>query len=165
MNKHDAYVNDKTMLAYEKYLRGEYFEKARAIILKDGQVAYIKDLSNDKITVPGGGIDDNESIEDATKRESFEETGIVVKPIKIIGKKYYDVDMQIGDVDFVSSRVAYACLCEFVEQKKGKHGIEGEYSGKTEIYFDDVDNLVNCNISEDVVNLIKEYISSSEINK
>ena len=41
MKKHDAYVNDKTMLAYQKYLKGEYFQKARAIILKDGEVAWI----------------------------------------------------------------------------------------------------------------------------
>ena len=158
MNKHEAYVNEKTMYAYQKYLRGEYFEKARAIILKEGKVAFIKDLSNGKVTVPGGGVDDGESIEQAAVREALEETNIVVKPIMPVGKEFYDVDMQIGDVDFKSSRVAYAYLCEFVEKKEGKLGLEGEYAGKTEIFFDDIDKLKDCNISEDAIARIEKYL-------
>ena len=160
MDKHQAYVNEKTMYAYGKYLRGEYFEKARANILKDNKVAFIKDLSNNKITVPGGGVDDGESLEEAVKREALEETGMIVEPIMPVGKELYDVDMQIGDVDFVSKRVAYAYLCDFIEQKEELHGLDGEYAGKTEIYFGEVDELVNCNISKDAINKIKNYIES-----
>ena len=50
------------MYAYEKYLKGEFFEKVRAVILKDDKVAFIKDLSNGNITVPGGGDDDGETL-------------------------------------------------------------------------------------------------------
>lgn len=162
MNKHDAYVNDKTMIAYEKYLKGECFQKARAIILKDGEVAFIKDLSNDNITVPGGGIDENESLEDATIREAMEETNMTVKPIMVVGEEYYEVPMQIGDVDFLSPRVAYACLCEYVEEKEGKHGLEGEYAGETEIFFDSIDKLKECHISDDAIQKIKEYVMNKE---
>ncbi len=166
MNKHDAYISEKTMYAYQKYLRGEYFEKARAIILKDGKVAFIKDLSNGNITVPGGGVDDGETLEAAAVREAMEETNIVVKPIMPVGKEFYDVDMQIGDVDFVSKRVAYAYLCEFVEEKEGSNGLEGEYAGKVEIYFDEIDKLEDCNISKDAIERIKQYLEvSSNMNK
>ena len=160
MDKHQAYINEKTMYAYQKYLKGECFEKARAIILKDGQVAYIKDFSNGKITVPGGGVDDGETLEDAVKREALEETGIIVNPLMLVGKESYDVDMQIGDVDFKSDRVAYAYLCEYVDKKEDLHGLDGEYAGKTEIYFGDIDELLNCNISQDAVNKIKQYLES-----
>ena len=133
MDKHQEYVNDKAMYAYGKYLRGEAFEKARAIILKDDKVAFIKDLSNGNITIPGGGVDDGETLEQAVIREALEETNIVVQPIMQVGREEYLVSMQIGDVDFESARVAYAYLCEFVEQQKGRNGLEGEYAGKTEI--------------------------------
>ena len=160
MDKHQAYINEKTMYAYGKYLRGEYFEKARAIILKDDKVAFIKDLSNGKITVPGGGVDEGETLEAAVKREALEETGIIVEPIMIVGKEYYDVEMQIGDVEFTSSRVAYAYLCDYIEKKEELHGLEGEYTGKTEIYFSEIDELENCNISREAINKIKSYIES-----
>ena len=160
MDKHEAYVNEKTMYAYGTYLRGEYFEKARAIILKDDKVAFIKDLSNGKITVPGGGVDDGETIENAVKREALEETGMVVEPIMPVGKEYYDVEMQIGDVDFTSSRVAYAYLCDYIDKKEDLHGLEGEYAGKTEIYFGDISELENCNISKEAISKIQEYIES-----
>ena len=158
MDKHQAYVNDKTMYAYGKYLRGEAFEKARAIILKDNQVVFIKDLSNGNITVPGGGVDEGETLVEAVKREALEETHMIVEPIMQVGEESYNVDMQIGDVDFVSTRVAYAYLCEFVKQEKGKNGLEGEYAGKVEVYFDDVDKLKDCHISEEAIEKVKQYI-------
>ncbi len=166
MDKHQAYVNEKAMYAYGKYLRGEAFEKARAIILKDNQVAFIRDLSNGNITVPGGGVDEGETLVDAVKREALEETHMVVEPIMQVGKESYGVDMQIGDVDFVSERVAYAYLCEFVEQQKGSNGLEGEYAGETEIYFDDVDKLKECHISDEAIEKVKKYIlEKSNIEK
>ena len=162
MNKHQDYKNEKAMYAYRLYLEGKDFEKARAIILKGDQVAFIKDLSNGKLTVPGGGVDEGETIEEAAVREAMEETNMVVKPIMLVGQEFYDVDMQIGDVDFVSSRVAYAYLCDFVEQKKGKKGLEGEYEGDIEIYFDDIDKLSECNISNEAIDKIKEYLEQNK---
>ena len=160
MKKHEDYVNEKTMEAYHKYLNGEYFVKARAIIVKDGLVAFIKDLKTGNVTVPGGGVDENETVEQAAIREAKEETGINVKPIMPIGKEYYDVPMQIGDVDFDSKRVAYAYLCEFVSQEEGFAGLEGEYQGKIEIFFDEIDRLAECKIGEDAIARLKNYLES-----
>ena len=87
----------------------------------------------------------------------MEETNMVINPIMILGKEFYNVDMQIGDVDFVSKRVAYAYLCEFVEQNKGSNGLEGEYAGNTEIYFDEIDKLKECHISEEAIEQVKKY--------
>ena len=160
MKKHEDYVNEKTMEAYQKYLSGEYFMKARAIILKEGKVAFIRDLKNGNVTVPGGGVDAGETIEQAAIREAKEETGINVKPIMPVGKEYYNVPMQIGDVDFDSKRVAYAYLCEYESEEEGFAGLEGEYQGKIEVYFDDIDKLAECKIGADAIARIKNYLEN-----
>ena len=160
MKKHEEYVNEKTMEAYQKYLNGEYFVKARAIIVKDGLVAFIRDLKTDKVTVPGGGVEENETVEQAAVREAKEETGINVTPIMPIGKEYYDVPMQIGDVDFDSKRVAYAYLCEYDSQEEGFAGLDGEYQGKIEVFFDDINRLSECNIGEDAIIRLKNYLEN-----
>lgn len=160
MKKHEDYVNEKTLEAYHKYLDGEYFVKARAIILKDGLVAFIKDLKTDKITVPGGGVEENETVEQGAVREAKEETGINVKPIMPVGKEYYDVPMRIGDVEFDSKRVAYAYLCEYESQEEGFAGLDGEYQGMIEIFFDEIDKLRDCNIGEDAIKRIKTYLEN-----
>lgn len=164
MDKHQDYVNEKAMYAYGLYLRGEEFKKARAIILRDNQVVFIKDLTNGKLTVPGGGVDEGETIEEAVMREALEETNIVVKPIMPVGEESYNVEMQIGDVDFISARVAYAYLCEFVEQKQGKNGLDGEYAGAIDVYLDDVEKLAECNISKEAIEKIKAYLENTREN-
>ena len=118
MDKHEKYVNDKTMEAYGKYLRGDYFEKARAIIVKDGLVAFIKDLKTGKVTIPGGGVDEGETLEQACAREALEESGFEVNPIMRIASNEYEVKMSIGSIDFVSKRIEYffffCCHCFFI---------------------------------------------------
>lgn len=164
MNKHDQYVLDKTMYAYDLYLKGEYFKKARAVIVKDGQVLFIKN-SKGGLTVPGGGVDQGESILQAAEREAFEETGIKVRPIKEIGANYYDVDMQLGDVDFVSKRVEYIYLCEYLEQIADLHGLDGEYDKMPEIIWGDIDQLKLCFMSDEVIGTVKEYIENGNEKK
>jgi len=165
MDKHQKYVNEKTMLAYEKYLKDEMFEKARAVILKDGEVAFIKNLSNGDITIPGGGVDEGETKEEAAKREAFEETGIHVNVIEPIETNIYEVKMQIGDVDFKSKRAAYIFLCEYLNEEEKKGGLEGEYEGNIEIYFDDIDKLEECHVSKEAIEKIKEYVNKNSNSK
>ena len=50
MSKHESYKLDKALFAYDKFIKGEYFEKARAVIVKDDKVVVIKNLSNNKLT-------------------------------------------------------------------------------------------------------------------
>lgn len=160
MDKHQQYVQDKTMEAYGKYLRGEFFEKARAIIVKDGLVAFVKDLKTNKITIPGGGVDIGETLEQACKREALEESGFEVKPLFKVASNEYEVNMSIGSVDFVSKRVEYFFVCEFLnDTSKKTFGLDGEYEGNVEIFFDEVDTLSKyCKVNEEAVSKIKEYI-------
>ena len=163
MDKHQQYVNDKTMEAYGKYLRGEYFEKARAIIVKDGLVAYIKDLVTNNITIPGGGVDNGETLEQACKREALEESGFEVKPLIQVASNEYEVKMEIGSVDFISKRIEYFYICDYIADKsKASLGLDGEYEGKVEVFFDKADKLKDYSrISDEGITKVKEYIEQS----
>jgi len=161
MDKHNSYVLEKTFFAYGKYLRGEYLEKVRALILKDGKVAYIKDLETGKVSVPGGNVEDKETIEQAVIREVLEETGFEVKPIMPVGKEYYEVEMELGNINFISKRMSYIYLCEFISEKEKAKGLEGEYIGDIEVYFDNIEKLDSTNISkvsEEVIQRVNQYV-------
>ncbi len=64
--------------------RPKTFERkaARAVVLKNEDILLIYTKYYDDYTLPGGGIDENESIEDGLLRELEEETG--AKGIKIL---------------------------------------------------------------------------------
>ena len=65
-------------------------EIARGVIINDkGEVAILKTVSNDIFVrdcyeLPGGGVNEKESLIDAFKREAIEETGYEVKDIQDI---------------------------------------------------------------------------------
>lgn len=59
---------------------------ARAVILDDdGKVALMHVAEYDIYKLPGGGIDENESLDDALNREIKEETGCDIKVDNLIG--------------------------------------------------------------------------------
>ena len=155
MDKHEAYMLEKAKEAYGKYERGEYFEKARAIIVNDGKVAFIRNLKTEKITIPGGGVDEGETIAEAAEREAFEETGLVVAPITVLGENHYTVDMEFEGKAFPSKRVEYFYLCSLIEKDEGHSGLEGEYEEGIEIFFDTPDTLKKCNVSDEIIAKIK----------
>ena len=65
---------------YEHCTRLTVRHSARAIIISDDNIAMIRSLENNYFKFPGGGIEPNESKEDALIRETLEETGLHVIP-------------------------------------------------------------------------------------
>lgn len=55
---------------------------SRALIIKDNKVAILYSKKYNAYITPGGGIENDETLEEACIRETKEETGLIVKPIK-----------------------------------------------------------------------------------
>ncbi|WP_078381523.1 NUDIX hydrolase [Sutcliffiella halmapala] len=66
-------------------------DRASAVILQDNKVVLIKRTINNSVyyVFPGGGIDKGESPEEATKREAFEELGVIINVKKCLEKVEY----------------------------------------------------------------------------
>lgn len=54
--------------------------RGAAIIVQEGKIALIKRIQEDETyyVFPGGGIEEGETPEEATKREIFEELGVYI---------------------------------------------------------------------------------------
>lgn len=62
-----------------------------AIVINENKVLLTRHTYGDgkgKLIIPGGYINHNETPEDALKREVFEETGVVVEPLEIVGVRF-----------------------------------------------------------------------------
>lgn len=148
----EAYKRQKLEYAYSLYKNKQFFKKARAIVVEDRKVLLIEvrylngftdDLAiNDNrknydkhYLLPGGGVDDNETIKQAVIREALEEYGVNVEPIKYFGKSYYTVPMNKDGIEFKSNRVEYFYLCKVINDEKSEQfGIDGEFSAKNKVY-------------------------------
>lgn len=62
-----------------------------AIIVQEGKIALIKRIRGGETyyVFPGGGIEEGETPEEATKREAYEELGVHIKVGNLIAKLEY----------------------------------------------------------------------------
>lgn len=65
--------------------------RGAAIIVQDGKIALIKRVREDEMyfVFPGGGIEEGETPEEATKREVYEELGVHIQVEHLIAKVEY----------------------------------------------------------------------------
>ena len=134
----DKYFNSKVEYAYALKQQRKFFKKVRSIIIKDGKVLVIKvsykNGDKDHYLLPGGGVDDGETVKQAAARESLEEYGVIVKPAKYLGCQYYSCNMNRNGEIFKSNRVEYYYLCEYQSTKENSEfgvGIEFKSDEKT----------------------------------
>lgn len=60
---------------------------ARGIVIRsDGKIAIFNKTKKNEYKLPGGGVEENENIEEAFKREVLEETGCKIEIIKYLGE-------------------------------------------------------------------------------
>ena len=79
----------------------------RGIVKKDGKLLVVNQSKYDITTFPGGGLENNETIQECCVRELLEETGIKVQVLeeKVRVKEYF--------TDSVWTNIYF--VCEFIE--------------------------------------------------
>lgn len=122
------------------------WEGAAAVVLTNGKLLMIKTKESERWSIPSGGVEENESPEEACIREVWEETGfkVVIKeplPVKkaLIGN--YDVTTHYFLCDSVSGSVSYHDPDDAIEEIAWKSADEiGELQHD---YPEDLEMLVS----------------------
>ena len=85
---------------------------ARGIIIKDNKILFIHELKDGTYLSPGGGVENNESLEECCKREMLEETGyfVKVKELFLTVNEYIDTRLFVGNY----------FICEIISQGETK---------------------------------------------
>lgn len=81
-------------------------EACRGIVIHDDKILLTYEVNTDQWNIPGGGLENDESIQECCVRELAEETGCVVK----INKKYLTVNEYYEDWLFVS----HYYICDYI---------------------------------------------------
>ena len=143
------YFEDKSKLYYENYLNNKCTKKVRGIILNEmGQILLLHSNKHNGYSIPGGTVEENESIKDTVIREVFEETGAEIIPIKIVGKYYHtSKNFNYDGITFDSDRVEYFYFCRFKSFKENNLGIQGEFdAGDIQIEFLDYEDAISARL-------------------
>ena len=143
------YYEDKSKLYYENFLEGKCTKKVRGIILnEEGQILLLHSNRHNGYSIPGGTVEEEESIKDTVLREVFEETGAEIVPIKIVGKYYHtSKNFNYDGITFDSNRVEYFYFCKFKGFKENNLGIKGEFdAGDVQIRFLDYEDVMNAKL-------------------
>lgn len=80
MNKNKKGIEkiNRSNLPFRKNCEGYFFDKRGNILAKNKRDGFL--------TFPGGGVNDTEDIDKAIIRETFEETGAIIKNLKKVGE-------------------------------------------------------------------------------
>ena len=143
------YFEEKSKLYYDSYLNNKSTRHVRGIIINDeGQVLLLYFNKRNGYSIPGGTVEENESIKDTVLREVFEETGAEIIPIKIVGKYYHtSKNFNYEGITFDSNRVEYFYFCKFKGFKNHNLGLNGEFDdGDITITFLDYEDAVNARL-------------------
>ena len=161
----------KIEMSYNLTKNRKFFKKARAVVVKDKKLLLIKvDYKDGHVhyLLPGGGVENGETIKQTIIREAFEEYNAEVVPIKYLDKQYYNIDLEYNDEKFVSHRVEYYYICEFKTFSNRKTmGVGKEFVSdekkytKVEYSLDDILKLKPKDLNsmcERTYNKLVEYI-------
>lgn len=165
---HDEYLLDKVRYSYEISRDKKFFKKVRAIIVDDEGKIYLLKINNidDRLYLIGGGVEPNESLGVAIKREVAEETGIQCEPLTILGKQFYNLEMEYNGEKFTSRRVEYYFLCRFISKPENYDmGIDGEFDGNITLGVYDFGKLRKTKLSSKIIRLAREFLEQREIGQ
>lgn len=126
------YYEQKAKFAYEKFQRGEPFEKVYAVVQKGDKFVVLKNSKGRyEYSLSGGGVEDGESNVEAVKREVLEELNIKVEVKKSLGFCRYVRTWRYQGKEFDMDYVAEIFLTDFLAYGENKmFGVEGEFDEK-----------------------------------
>lgn len=156
------YYEDKSKLYYENFLNHKCTKKVRGIILNDmGQILLLHSNKHNGYSIPGGTVEENETIKDTVIREVFEETGAEIIPIKIVGKYYHtSKNFNYDGITFDSDRVEYFYFCKFKEFKNHNLGLNGEFDdGDVSVEFLDYEDTINSRLLKRDKSMIERAVN------
>jgi 8-oxo-dGTP pyrophosphatase MutT (NUDIX family) len=136
----------------------EIRNRIEAIVRKDNKILLCEDYFKNKryFVFPGGGIDNNESKEDAAKRETLEEAGVLVKNIRLLNYSHSftnknassKISKRIASKQFKSIKTYY-CICDF---DKYDNSLLGKAGDAMKIFF-----LLPSSVKLEISNDDSEY--------
>ena len=162
MKTHSEYINEKEEYSYKLYKKNRLFKKVKAVILDENNKVVLIRFPDNGLVIPGGGVEEGETLREAVIREALEETGLQVEPVKILCKNFYLRNMQYNGINFVSKRVEYYYLCKKIAVVSDDHGIEGEFERDISIITCEIDKLKKTKMNKRGILRLKKHI---EYNK
>lgn len=130
------YYTEKAKRMYELYVKGEPCRKVYAAVRKDNNYVVIRNAEGKKwkYQLAGGGVETNETNEDAIIREIVEELNINAKILKSLGVIKYNTNWKFEDKEFTISNEAEVFLLEFDSYSDNKQfGIDGEFTNNNDV--------------------------------
>lgn len=126
------------MPVFERYV-------VRALIEKDGLLA-MQQGSKGEYKIPGGGMDEGESIVEALMREVQEETGLVIKPetVQELGE-IMEIRRDIFDenIKYIAHSMHY--VCEVEDEIVETAMTESEKAKGFHLAWADIDTIIETN--------------------
>ena len=117
----------------------------RAVIQRDGLFA-MQQSSTGEYKIPGGGIDEGETLEQALAREVREETGLVIRPETMVELgEILDVHRDIfdGNSKYVAHSLHYSCEVE--DELVETSMTESEIAKGFHLTWVDIDTVIETN--------------------
>lgn len=134
--------------------------RVRAIIIQDSKILLIKRVKSEIVywVIPGGEVEENETLEVALKRECLEELGIEVK----VGPSVFEMDSL--KMEIIGQR-EFFCLCTIIGGVLGsgdgpEYQRDAGYVGQFILEWIDMKNLLDYDLKpEEVKHFIYEKYS------
>ena len=131
--------------------------RVRAIIIQESKVLLIKRVKPEMVywVIPGGGTQENETMETALQRECLEELGLKIKVGELVFEMNSEKEETIGQREFFY-------LCTIIGGVLGsgsgpEYKQDTNYVGQYVIEWIDIKNLPSCDLKpEEIKNFIYE---------
>lgn len=85
-------------------------EACRGIVIKNEKILLTYEVNTDQWFIPGGGLEEKESMQECCVRELAEETGCVIK----VNQQYLTINEYYGEWLFIS----HYYLCDYIGETK-----------------------------------------------